>query len=170
MRKTRILILIFIIVAAYGCKVSYTFTGAKIDYNIYKTINIKDFQNQATLVYPPLVQVFNERMKDVFVQGTKLTLADINPDMEIEGEIVRYDLTPQSVKEDAFASETRLTMAVRFRFRNNKNPQESKEDETISAYRDYSSNVILNDIQDQLIDELTKEIVDQIFNSTMANW
>ena len=55
------------------------------------------------------------------------------------------------------------------RFRNNKIPGQDKE-ETISANRTFSSNVNLTDVQDQLIKELTDEIVDQIFNTTMANW
>jgi len=165
----RIITLLCVIIIASACKVSYRFDGAQIDYNLIKTIEIRDFLNQAPLVYPPLAQVFNERMKDVFIQNTKLTLTDINPDLEIEGEIVRYDLTPQSVKEDAYESETRLTMAVKFRFRNNKDPLQDKE-ETISAYRDYTASRMLNEVQDELIEQLTKEIVDQIFNSTLSNW
>lgn len=166
MKKIIVLILAFTIFLS--CKVSYTFNGANINYNQIKTINIVDFQNQALLVYPLLAQVFNERMKDVFVQNTKLTLSDVNPDWEIAGEIVRYDLTPQSVKEDAFASETRLTMAVKYRFRNNRTSEE-KEGE-ISAYRDFSANLGLDAVQDDLVQQLTKEIVDQIFNAIASDW
>lgn len=165
-------IIIFAIITIIGtaCTVSYKFTGSNIDYTKTPTINIKDFQNQAAMVYAPLTQVFNERMKDVFIKGTKLQLTDIAPSLEIEGEIIRYDLTPLSVKENNLASETRLTMAVRFRFRNNVNPAEDRPDETISAYRDFDANLMLNDVQDRLIEELTKDIVDQIFNATMSNW
>jgi hypothetical protein len=152
-----------------SCKISYQFNGASIDYNVIKTINIKDFQNQATMVYPPLTQVFNEALKDHYTKNTKLSFTSENADLELEGEIVKYELTPQAVKEDAYASQTRLTVAVRIRYFNNKNPQENKE-ETISAYRDFSSNVLLNDVQDQLIDEISKDIVDQIFNITLSNW
>ena len=153
-----------------GCTVSYKFNGSNINYAETPTLDMKEFQNQAPLVYPPLTQVFNERMKDVFIRGTKLKFTNINPSMELEGEIVRYDLTPLSVKENNLASETRLTMTVNFRFRNNKNPQEDKNNETITAYRDFPSDRMLTDVQDQLIEELTKDIVDQIFNATMGNW
>jgi len=76
--------------------------------------------NQAPLVYPPLEQRFNEEMKDYFTRNTRLQLVNQNGDMDIEGEIVGYELTPLAVQEDAFASETKLTMTVRMRFRNNK--------------------------------------------------
>jgi hypothetical protein len=55
------------------------------------------------------------------------------------------------------------------RYRNNKVEGQDKE-ETISAYRNFPSDKVLTDIQDQLIDELCKDIIDQIFNSTMSNW
>ncbi|NDV95495.1 hypothetical protein D0T84_11325 [Dysgonomonas sp. 521] len=164
--------LIFLILSAIimtGCTVSYKFNGSNINYSETPTLDIRDFQNQAELVYAPLTQVFNERMKDVFIRGTKLQLTSIAPSMEIEGEIVRYYLTPLAVQENNLASQTRLTMEVRYRFRNNVRSEEDKE-ETISAYRDFESSKMLTDVQDQLIEELTKEIVDQIFNATMSNW
>jgi outer membrane lipopolysaccharide assembly protein LptE/RlpB len=108
-------------------------------------------------------------MKDMFTRNTRLQLVNQNGDMEIEGEIVGYELTPLAVQEDAFASETRLTMTVRMRFRNNKTDAPEIE-ERISANRTFSSNTVFDNVQDQLMGELIEEIVDQIFNATMANW
>ena len=109
-------------------------------------------------------------MRDVFLRNTKLQLVNNGrADLEIEGEIIGYDLMALAVQEGQFASQTRLTMTVRMRFRNNVNPQEDKE-ETFSAYQNFNSNEILDNIQAQLVEELNKEIVDQIFNATMANW
>lgn len=152
-----------------ACSISYKFSGASIDYSLTKTLQLSHFVNQAPLVYPPLEAQFNEALKDMFTRNTRLQLVNQNGDMEIEGEIVGYELTPLAVQEDQFASETRLTMNVRMRFKNNKAPGQDKE-ETISANRTFSSNINLTDVQDQLIKELTTEIVDQIFNTTMANW
>ena len=73
------------------------------------------------------------------------------------------------MQADAFASETRLTMSVRMRFRNNKTYDPPIE-ETISANRTFSSNTVFDTVQDELMRQLIEEIVDQIFNSTMANW
>ena len=165
----KLLALIAISTVLIACSVSYKFSGASIDYNLTKTIQLSHFVNQAPLVYPPLESQFNEALKDMFTRNTRLQIVNQNGDMEIEGEIVGYELTPLAVAEDQFASETRLTMNVRMRFRNNKVQGQDKE-ETISANRTFSSNINLTDVQDQLIKELTDEIVDQIFNTTMANW
>lgn len=161
---------VFIVVVAVSCRISYGFRGTSIDYSIYKTIDIRDFQNQASLVYPPLAQTFNEHLKDVFTRNTRLQLVNNQvANMELEGEITRYDLTPMAVQDNALAAQTRLTMAVRIRFIDNINSANDRE-ETFSAYRDFDSSEMLDAVQDELIEQLNKDIVDQIFNATMSNW
>lgn len=152
-----------------SCSLSYKFNGASIDYSLTKTIMISEFPNQAPLVYPPLEQRFNEELKDLFTRSTRLQFVKQNADLEMEGEIVGYALTPLAVQEDSFASETRLTLTIRMRFRNNKQEGQDRE-ESVSAYRNFPADRMLTDVQDQLIGELVKEIVDQIFNVTMSNW
>ena len=152
-----------------SCSLSYKFNGASIDYDLTKTMLISEFPNQAPLVYPPLEQRFNEELKDLFTRSTRLQFVRQNADLEMEGEIVGYELTPLAVQEDSFASETRLTLTVRMRYRNNKALGQDKE-ETIRAFRNFPADRMLTDVQDQLIEELIKEIIDQMFNSTMSNW
>ncbi len=165
----KILFFVFFVLLLSSCTLSYKFNGASIDYDLTKTIQISDFPNQAPLVYPPLEQRFNEELKDLFTRSTRLQFVRQNADLEMEGEIVGYSLTPLAVQEDSFASETRLTLTIRMRYRNNKAQGQDKE-ESFSAYRNFPADRMLTDVQDQLIGELVKEIVDQIFNSTMSNW
>src|SRR5690554_2046004 len=169
MKGIKYISIIVLICIVSSCRVSYSFRTASIDYDLTKSLTIGHFINQAPLVYPPLEQRFNEEMADMFTRNTRLQLVDQNGDMDIEGEIVGYQLTPIAVQEDAFASETRLTMTVRMRFRNNKTNDPDIE-ETISANRTFSSNTVFDSVQDELVKQLIDEIVDQIFNSTMANW
>ena len=51
-----------------ACSISYKFNGASIDYTKVKTITIKDFPNQAPLVYPQLSQEFTEALKDIYIR------------------------------------------------------------------------------------------------------
>src|SRR5690554_2264493 len=165
----RIVFFLILLCIASSCRSSYSFRTASINYDLTKTLYIGHFVNQAPLVYPPLERRFNEDMQDMFTRNTRLQLVNQNGDMEIEGEIVGYELTPLAVQEDAFASETRLTMTVRMRFRNNKTDEPDIE-ERISAQRTFPSNTMFDAVQDELIAELIDEIVDQIFNATMSNW
>lgn len=170
MKKSGIIYLFLVLsVIMAGCTISYKFNGASIDYTKVKTISIKDFPNQAPLVYPPLSQQFTEGVKDIYVRQTRLSLVRDNGDLQLEGEITGYDLTPMAVKEDAYSSKTKLTITVKVRYTNRTNADEDFE-LSFSAYREFDSNVMLQDVQDQLCSEIIEELADQIYNSTVANW
>ena len=170
MKKSGIIYLFLVLsVIMAGCTISYKFNGASIDYTNVKTISIKDFPNQAPLVYPPLSQQFTEGVKDIYVRQTRLSLVRDNGDLQLEGEITGYDLTPMAVKEDAYSSKTKLTITVKVRYTNRTNADEDFE-QSFSAYREFDSNVMLQDVQDQLCSEIIEELADQIYNSTVANW
>ena len=152
-----------------SCTISYKFNGTIIDYNIIKSISIEDFTNQAAMVYAPLTNVLNEKLKDTYTRQTRLNLIDRNADLELSGEVTGYDITPMSVNANSLAAETRLTLRVKVRYTNNTNHDEDFE-RSYTAYRNFDSNLLLTDVQDQLIEELVEEICDHIYNDTVANW
>lgn len=166
-KKTGILFFIGIILV--GCSISYKFNGASIDYTQTKTITIKDFPNQAPLVFPPLSQRFTEKLKDIYTRQTRLQLVNNNGDLDLEGEITGYDLAPMAVKEDAYASQTRLTITIRVRFSNRARPDKDFK-QSFSAYRDFDANRMLQDVQDELCSKITEELIDHIYNATVADW
>lgn len=161
----------FLIIAVVfiGCTVSYSFTGGSIDYSKVKTIAIADFPIKSDYVYAPLGTRFNEDLKDIFVRQTKLQQISANADLELEGEIVEYRQYNEAVAADGFSSKVRLVVGVNVRYTNNTNHEEDFE-QKFSAYRTYESNRQLVEVQDELIAEMVKEICDQIFNATVANW
>jgi hypothetical protein len=152
-----------------SCTISYKFNGTVIDYNIIKSISIEDFTNQAAMVYAPLTNVLNEKLKDTYTRQTRLNLIERNADLELSGEVTGYDITPMSVNANSLAAETRLTLRVNVRYTNNTNHDEDFE-RSYTAYRNFDSNLLLTDVQDQLIEELVEEICDHIYNDTVANW
>ncbi len=153
-----------------ACSISYKFNGAALDYNVYHTISFSEFPIRAALVYPPLQQLFENKLMDMVTQQTRLQVLDTpNTDLRIEGEITGYTLSPQAVGENAYASQTRLTIAVRVRYIDNRNDALSK-DQTFSAYRDFSASQMLTDVQDDLCNQITDDLSDLIFNATLGNW
>lgn len=169
LKKNKIWLVGFLGLILTSCTISYKFNGASIDYTKVKTITIKDFPNQAPLVYPPLSQVFTEALKDIYIRQTRLQLVRSNGDLELEGEITGYELTPLAVKEDAYASQTKLTITVRVRYYNRVTPEDDFE-QSFSAYREFDSNQMLQNVQDALSKEIVDELIDQIYNATVANW
>ncbi|MBQ4367810.1 MAG: LptE family protein [Muribaculaceae bacterium] len=153
-----------------ACIPKYTLNGAAIDYSVYRSISFSDFPIRAALVYPPLQQLFENKMIDMVTQQTRLRVLDNpNTDLRMEGEISGYSLSPQAVGEDAYASKTRLTITVRIRYIDNKNPNLSK-DQSFSAYRDFSSSEMLSDVQDDLCNQICNDLTDLIFNATLGDW
>ena len=166
MRNLLVCLCLLIVTA---CSISYKFNGASIDYTKVKTIMISDFTNQASYVNPTLAPEFTEELKDIYIRQTRLEQVTSNGDLALEGEVTGYDFTPMAVKEDALASQTRLTITVRVRYMNNTNPDEDFE-QSFSAYREFDSNLMVQQVEGSLCEEIIEEIVDQVYNATVANW
>lgn len=161
-----VVLMIFVLA---GCSISYSFTGGSIDYTKIKTISIADFPIRSEYVYAPLGTTFNEELKSIFIRQTRLQIISNNADLELEGEITGYNQYNEGVAADGYSSTTKLTITVNVRYTNNINHDEDFEQQ-FQAFRTYESTKLLTEVQDVLIAEMVKEITDQIFNATVANW
>ena len=164
--KTMLALLVALFTA---CSVSYKFNGASIDYTKTKTITIADFPNRASYVWAPMASMFNNELKDEFANHTKLTQVKRNGDLKIEGEITKYTQQNKSVSSEGYSAQTELSMTVNVRFTNNANHTEDFE-RSFTATSTYDTTQSLNSVQEDLVTEMIEEIVDQIFNATVANW
>ena len=161
--------ILLLVMGLSACTISYKFNGASIDYSRTKTISIADFPNHAALVYPLLSSTRTEEIKDQYQRQTRLEIVRKGGDLELEGEITDYVVTPMAVAADSYASETKLTLTIRVRFTNNAVPDESFE-KTYSAYQTFDSSKLLTDVQDELCATMVKELADNIYNDTVAKW
>ena len=152
-----------------SCTISYKFNGASIDYSKVKTISVADFTNNAALVYAPLATNLTDGIKDLYQRQTRLEQVRRGGNLELEGEIIGYNLTPMAVSADSYAAETKLTITVKVRFTNNIAPEECFE-KTYTAYQTFDASQMLNDVQDELCTTMIAEIADQIYNDTVAKW
>lgn len=161
---------ILLLACLSSCVPKYTLNGSAINYDIYKTVDIGNFPIRAALVYPPLQQTFENELLNYVTRNTRLQEIDSNnADLKLEGEITGYSLSPQAVGTDAYATETRLTISVHVKYTDTKNPA-NNIDQTFSAYRQFDSSLMLTDVQDDLCQQISEEIVNLIFNATFGNW
>ena len=161
------LLLITAIVAA--CSVSYKFNGASINYNETKPITIADFPIRSSYVWGPMQAIFNNELKDAFANHTKLIQVKRNGDLKIEGEITQYSQRNKSVSSEGYSAQTELSITVNVRFTNNVNHNQDFERQ-FTATSSYETTQSLNSVQEQLVTEMVKDLTDQIFNATVANW
>lgn len=157
-------------VIVVSCRISMGLAPiTSIDYSKVKTISIADFQNHAEYVYAPLATEFNQKLKDLFIQQTRLQLVNSGGDLDIDGEITGYNQYNEAVDASGYSSKVKVTLTVNVRYVNNSNHEEDFERQ-FSAFQTYDSSQLLTAVQDELIAVMVKDIAEQIYNATVANW
>lgn len=168
MRKY-ILLLFAMLTLCTACSISYKFNGSSIDYTKVKTIQIADFPIRSSYVWAPMGPMFNNKLKDQFADHTKLSQVKKNGDLKLEGEITQYNQRNKSVSAEGYSAQTELSITVKVRFTNNVNHKEDFEQQ-FTATSTYETTQSLASVQETLVSEMIKDICDQIFNATVANW
>lgn len=166
---TIILVTVCLCTIATACKISYSFNGSNIDYNKVKTVSIDKFPIRSAYVWAPMEPMFYNSLTDAYAHKTKLQVTKRNGDLQIAGEITEYTQTNKSVASDGFSAQTQLKLTVNVRFVNNSNHSEDFE-QKFSATTTYDSSMQLSAVQEELVQEMIDDIVDQIYNATVANW
>lgn len=153
---------------AYGLSSCYSFKDASVDPNL-KTVKVGFFENRATTVNPELSQQFTESLKDKIVSETNLDLVDAGSDVEFKGNISRYDISPTASQGTESAALNRLTVSVNVEYTNRQD--EAKNWTTVfTQYADFSRSANFADVEDDLVSEISKQLVEQIFSKAFVNW
>ena len=161
--------LLLICLSLTACTVSYKFNGASIDYTKTKTIQIENFPIRSAYVWAPMQAIFQNKLTDLYASQTKLRQVKKGGDLQLSGEITGFDQYNKSISAEGYSSQVQLKMTVNVRFTNNVNHDEDFERQ-FSATADYDSSLQLINVQEELVTQMVKDIAEQIFNATVANW
>lgn len=154
-----------------ACSISYKFNGASINYDKVKTISIVNFPNRSNaFVWGPMESMFNNELRDKYLQQTKLQQVRQGGDLELSGEIINYDALNKGVGSQGTSTMVELRMTVNVNFTNNSNHNDDLKNRQFTSSREYNSSTPLSAVQEELVRQMIKDIVDQIFNATLANW
>lgn len=168
-RKTlQIIVPMLLLCALTACSISYKFTGTSINYDVIKTIQIDKIANRAPYGWAPMEAILNNKLQDVYANQTRLKLVKRGGDLHVAGEIVNYDQFNKGISADGYASQVQLRITVNIRFENAKTNQ--KWEKQFTATSQYDSTQQLNAVQETLVTEMVKDLCDQIFNATVADW
>jgi ABC-type uncharacterized transport system auxiliary subunit len=161
------MLLLAVLVSA--CSISYSFNGASIDYTTTKTIQIDNFPIRSAYVWAPMQSIFQNRITEIYANQTKLKQVKKNGDLQLAGEIVAFDQFNKGISSSGYSSQVQLKMTVNVRFVNNKKHTDDFERQ-FTATAEYDASQQLNAVQEELVTQMVKDITDQIFNATVANW
>lgn len=155
----------------------YSFTGSSLSPET-KTIQIKDFINNAPLINPNLAQQFSIDIQNRFLQRTTLKGAKDQPDILIEGEITDYSISPTTISSEVTSNTTgaqiqaaqeKLTIAVKVHYENKIEPGKSF-DRTYSDEAVFNSGLDINTIETTQVKIVNERIINKIFNDIVADW
>lgn len=146
----------------------YTFSGASISSEI-KNIKITYFVNEAKNFKTNLERDMTQKLTDIIIDQTDLIVNNDDFEIEINGKIVNYDISPISISSNDFANQNRLSISVNIDFKNYVNEKENYN-QKFTRYSDYNSDQNLEEIEDELVEKILEEICIDIFNKTFVNW
>lgn len=171
------LLISILTVMLVGCSVNYSFTSTSAPTEA-KSISIATFYNESSGGPPNFSQTFTEKARDYYQQNTKLEIVSNEGDLQLEGAIVGYNVSPVAPEISngqgaSGASEVavlnRLTVQVRAKY---VNPFNEKDDfqQTFSFFSDFDANKSLGDVEDELLEEISDQIILKIFTRSFDNW
>ena len=169
MNRRNFVLMLLLAVLVSACSISYSFNGASIDYTTTKTIQIDNFPIRSAYVWAPMQSIFQNRITEIYANQTKLKQVKKNGDLQLAGEIVAFDQFNKGISSSGYSSQVQLKMTVNVRFVNNKKHTDDFEKQ-FTATAEYDASQQLNAVQEELVTQMVKDITDQIFNATVANW
>lgn len=164
-----VLSLLVLVFYATSCKI-YSFTGANIPPDI-KTFSVELFQNRANNGPASLAQLFTDRLKQKMLVEANLNQVTTEADLQFKGAIVAYTLTSDAPVAGTSNALNKISITVQVEMTNNKHSEDSwKGPESFTRYAQYPSTESLATVEDQLIGEINKQLVDDIFQRALVKW
>lgn len=151
-----------------GC---YSFKGISIDPNI-KSFFVQNFENVAPNAPPTLAVDFTERLKDKVRTETPLILKTEDADAEFTGRVVDYRVVPVAPKPGETVALNRLEIRYQINYTVNKEgiPGSWTSEKTFSHFAEFSNETDLLTVQDQLIRQISDQLLEDVFNAAFNNW
>lgn len=151
-----------------SCKPHFTLSGATIPIEA-KTISVSFFNNNTSLGAPSLSQRFTEKLRDVVSQQTNLALIKQNGDLQFDGFISDYNISPIAIQSNDQAGQNRMTITVNLKYFN-KFDEAKNFEQSFSRFADFNSSEIVSSREPELVQEIFRQITEDIFNRAFNNW
>jgi hypothetical protein len=151
-----------------GCKARVSLNGATIPPEA-KTISVGFFTNNTTLGSPSIAQKFTERLRDMVSQQTSLALVRQNGDLQFEGYIADYNISPVAIQSNDQAAMNRLTVSVKVIYFN-KFEEAKNFEQMFTRFADFKSTDNISAREPELLLEINRQLTEDIFNRAFNNW
>jgi hypothetical protein len=159
---------LFFIAVAFTLSSCYTFKDVSIPVEV-KTARVNYIENRASYVNPQLSPQLTDRLRQKINNQTRLTLiTSEDADYDIFAEIRNYSLSTAAISQQE-ASINRLTITVHIVLKNRLDEKGNFEAD-ISRSFDFNAGLTLQQAEAQQLDDILKNLTDEIFNRIFSNW
>jgi hypothetical protein len=162
------LAIVMIVATLFSSCGIYSFKDAVIPENV-KTIKIGFIENKARYVNPQLAPLLTDKLQQKIISQTKLTRTNSDDaHYQIYATITNYDPSQTVGVSERQASTNRLTVTVHVILKKTLDNKEQEFD--VSRNFDFSANLSLSQAEAQLMEDIVRNISDDIFNQIFSNW
>lgn len=162
------IVFVLVLFSTPSCKIKYSLSGASIPVEA-QTVSVAFFTNNTTLGSPSLAQRFTEKLRDVVSSQTRLGLVSQNGDLQFEGTIADYNISPVAIQSTDLAGLNRLTITVGVKYSNKFDAGKNFE-QNFTRFADYKSTDNINDKEAELVQEIYRQLTEDVFNRAFNNW
>jgi hypothetical protein len=145
----------------------YSFRGGQ--YSGAKTFSVDFFKPQTALATQIYAQNFTENLKDLMLAQSPLSLVEREGDLQYEGLITGYVVTPVAIQGNETASLNRLTISVKVKYINTIEKNLSFE-RSFSKYADFEADVDLFSVEESLWAQINDQLAQEVYNASVGNW
>lgn len=159
--------LLLCLAAATGFSSCYSFSGATIDPNV-KTVRVNLIENRASYVNPQLSPTLTDRLRQRIVNQTRLSQTNSdNAHFDISGTITSYSVSTSGISNQRVATNS-LNVGVNIVLYNQLDG--TTKEFPISRSFPFAASLSLQAAEAQLLDEIIRNLTDDIFNRIFSNW
>lgn len=146
----------------------YSFSGAALPPNV-ETISVAYLDNSSGNGPASLSQIVTDRLREKFIRETSLSVVDAQGDLQIRGEITSYSVVLQAASAEGQDDFNKLTINLRIEFLNTLDP-EDQWNQNFSMFELVSSSQDLTIVENELIESISDQLADNIFNQALVKW
>jgi outer membrane lipopolysaccharide assembly protein LptE/RlpB len=137
----------------------------------WKTFSVKTLEVLAPNAPLSYGANLTEQLKDGIQNNTRLLLNTNfgKGEVNIEGKITNYSVTPIAIQGNDNATQNRLTISAQFSIEITK-PKDELISVTSTRFSDFNANDNLAAVEAQLLEEINTQIIQDVINKLMSNW
>ena len=169
MKFGSLILLLAVLSSCWPSSVSFKDKGSMPEE--WKTFSVKTLDVLAPNAPLSYGANLTEQLKDGIQNNTQLLLNTNfgKGEVNIDGKILSYNVTPIAIQGNDNATQNRLTISVQFSIEITK-PKEELISVTSTRFSDFNADKNLASVEAQLLEEINTQIIQDVINKLMSNF